>query len=68
MALFRTLQDYEASLVLSLEVDLVAAPKSSGIYQFYRSLKIKNASVRYFFFFIDFYLVPAMYFRILRRI
>ena len=54
-----TIQNFarlRSSLVLSLEVDLIAAPKSYGIYQFYRSLKIKNASVR------------AMYSRILRRI
>ena len=47
--LFYELQIMQASFVLSLKVDLIAAPNYE-IYQFYQSLiKIKNASFRLIF-------------------
>ena len=47
--LFYELQIIQASFVLSLKVDLIAAPNYE-IYQFYQSLiKIKNASFRLIF-------------------
>ena len=47
--LFYELQIKQASFVLSLKVDLIAAPNYE-IYQFYQSLiKIKNASLRFIF-------------------
>ena len=46
---FYELQIMQASFVLSLKVDLIAAPNYE-IYQFYQSLiKIKNASLRFIF-------------------
>ena len=48
---FYELEITEASFVVGLEVDVIAAP-NYGIYQFYQSLKTKNASLRYIFFLV----------------